>query len=149
MKIDIHAWESHFENLADDLVRMFREMQGRDFFRSHTERNWTPRVNVYETVGGFMVCAELPGMTPQEIDVEYGDGVLQLRGARAKPQPNENSDADKQPDAVGVHVMEIDWGPFHRSIRLGVDVDVDAIRASYRHGYLWIVLPCKQGASKA
>ena len=40
-----------------------------------------------------------------------------------------------------VHVMEIDWGRFHRSIAIPDDADASAIAASYRNGYLWVQLP--------
>jgi HSP20 family molecular chaperone IbpA len=37
--------------------------------------------------------------------------------------------------------MEIDYGRFTRQVVLGVDVDVEASKATYKRGVLMIVLP--------
>ncbi len=41
------------------------------------------------------------------------------------------------------HLMEIDHGPFLRSVEVPSSVDVEAINAKYRSGLLWILLPKK------
>ncbi len=45
--------------------------------------------------------------------------------------------------------LELDYGPFERTIHVAEDVDVEAATASYRNGLLTIVLPLatkRQGA---
>ena len=44
---------------------------------------------------------------------------------------------------VRAHHMEIDSGRFCREIDLPGNVDVEAIEATYRNGFLWIRLPKK------
>ena len=98
--------------------------------------SWRPPVNLYETDACFLVCVDLAGMDREAIDVSVRDNVLVVSGTREHPQP-------AWPNAgMSIHLMEIDQGPFCRSVEIPAEVDVPAIRASYTTaGYLWIELP--------
>jgi HSP20 family protein len=120
---------------------MLKEMHSRKVFQSQLSQAWHPRVNLYETESCFFVCAELAGVRREEIEVHLTDGVLQFRGARAKPRLPECPVGDPDRCHVSVHVMEIDSGEFERSVTLPTDVQVEQISAVYRDGYLWIILP--------
>ena len=154
MRTSVHAWGSGFDDLADHLWAMMDKMEGGRIFRSHSPRSWRPRLNIYETPDEYVVCVELAGMTREEIDVSAEGGVLHLRGVRQRPVIPErwarqgdsagaDAEANAPPDdaAVSVHLMEIDSGRFHRQVPIPPDAAVGEIGATYRHGYLWIVLP--------
>ena len=135
MQIGLQAWGSDFDRLSDELWAMMNEMEGRNYFRSHAPDAWCPRMNFYETAETFFVCIELAGMPREQIDVRADGGVLRIKGVRYKPNvPAEDPD-------VSVHLMEIDSGRFCRKVPIPPDVDTENIRAAYRDGYLWIVLP--------
>jgi HSP20 family molecular chaperone IbpA len=40
--------------------------------------------------------------------------------------------------------MEIDYGPFERTVQLPDEVDVNKVHAEQREGFLWIHLPLKK-----
>lgn len=141
MHVNVHAWGSNFDRLADQVRAMMDEMDGPKFFRSHAADTWRPRVNLYETRERFVVCVELAGMTAEKIDVRVDRGVLHVAGVRNKPLLPDG------PMDVGVHLMEIDSGRFHRKITLPEEVVVEKITAAYRQGYLWIDLPRSAGSS--
>ena len=133
--IRAQAWGSDFEKLADQLWAMMSEMEGPNYFRSHAPHSWRPHLNLYETPDGYAVCVELAGVPREAIDVHASEGVLHVCGVRPKPTLPDN------PQSVGVHLMEIDSGRFHRKIPIPSDVNADEIRATYCQGYLWVFLP--------
>ena len=139
--IGVSSWGSDFDRLTSDLRLMMDEMEGKHYFRSHAPDHWCPRLNVYETSEAYLVCVELAGMPREKIDVRADCGVLTIKGNR--PRPPIPSDSDD----VSVQLMEIDSGRFHRQISVPSDVDVDGIKATYRSGYLWIMMPRVRGAT--
>ena len=135
MRIQTHASESSFEDLARQVWTMISEVDGPKCFRSHGPHRWRPHLNLYETPDGYLICVELSGMEAEKIIVRAGDDMLHIIGDRPKPEVPGPS------DRVGVHLMEIDSGPFHRKVPVPRDVDTESISACYRQGYLWITLP--------
>ncbi|HEX7138076.1 MAG TPA: Hsp20 family protein, partial [Vicinamibacterales bacterium] len=43
---------------------------------------WTPPVDLYETAREFVLTAELPGLTRDQIEIVVEDGRVVIRGAR-------------------------------------------------------------------
>src|SRR5436309_12198445 len=43
---------------------------------------WTPPVDLYETANEFVLTAELPGLTRDQIDIQVEDSRVTIRGAR-------------------------------------------------------------------
>jgi HSP20 family protein len=77
------------------------------------------------------VHAELAGIDPDEIGLEIEGRELVIAGHR------------RPGDAEGrvYQQLEIDFGPFRRTIPLGADVIADEAKATYRDGILRIELP--------
>src|SRR3989442_785619 len=54
---------------------------------------WTPPVDLYETANEFVLTAELPGLTRDQIDIHAEDNRITIRGAprslpaRSRPWP--------------------------------------------------------------
>ncbi len=143
MQIDLQpgSGSGSFEEIGGHAWTMLSEMAGRECFGSHAPRSWRPRINLYETHDRFVVCVELAGMTPQQIELEPEGNALKIRGDRPKPTiPGQTGD-------VSVHLMEIDSGSFSRNIPLPSEADVDRISAVYRQGCLWVFLPRASQAS--
>src|SRR5439155_3484859 len=44
---------------------------------------WTPPVDLYETAGEFVLTAELPGLTRDQVEIHAEDSRIVIRGARA------------------------------------------------------------------
>jgi HSP20 family protein len=94
----------------------------------------TPRVDFSETEGEIHIAAELPGLDEKDIEVALDDGVLTIQGERKGER--EDEDAEK-----GYQRLETYRGRFHRAIRLGAEVDEEAVKAVYRAGVLTVILP--------
>lgn len=152
--MNVQAWGSGFDDLTDHLWAMMDKLEGGRIFRSHSPRTWRPRLNIYETPDEYVVCVELAGVPRGAIDVCAEGGILHVRGVRRRPlipvrggPQAEPTDAGHEPSdssgntGVSVRLMEIDSGRFHRKVPIPADAAVDEIGATYRHGYLWIVLP--------
>ena len=113
---------------------------GAGFYQYCPVDSWRPAVNLYESASSYFVCVDLAGMDRDAIDVTLNENVLVISGTREHPQPAERC------TGLSIHLMEIDQGPFCRSVEIPSEVDLSAIRASYTTaGYLWIELPKSDG----
>jgi HSP20 family protein len=92
---------------------------------------WSPAVDLVETPDRFVLSAELPGLTRDNITIEIQQSTLVLRGVR----PNTES-----PDAR-YHRVERGHGAFSRAFALPAPVDVKAISADFRDGVLTVAVP--------
>lgn len=98
---------------------------------------WKPAVNLYESADAYYVCVDLAGMCREEIDVSVKGGVLVIAGTREHPRPAWDDTGE-----LSIHLMEVDQGPFCRSVEIPSEVNVDSIRATYTTaGFLWVELP--------
>lgn len=93
-------------------------------------RAWRPPTDVYETDQDYVVVAEIAGMRGVELSVSFEQQVLSIRGRR--------------PDQGGgkaYHQMEISYGEFLVDVYIQGPVDHERIEATYRDGFLRVVLP--------
>jgi HSP20 family protein len=91
-----------------------------------------PAVDVREEADRFVVAADLPGVTPTDIEVTAEKGVLTLRGERK---------AEKRDQAAGYERLERVSGSFTRRFALPENVQADAIKARFTHGVLEVSIP--------
>ncbi|HEV2131423.1 MAG TPA: Hsp20/alpha crystallin family protein, partial [Longimicrobiaceae bacterium] len=93
--------------------------------------NWRPATDVFETADAYHVLMDLAGMHPEEIAIHFEGNTLTISGVRQDGTRGQRH----------YHVMEIQFGPFERTLRFPRPVDVDAIHTSYECGILEIYLP--------
>jgi HSP20 family protein len=93
---------------------------------------WHPAVNVYETADAVVVQAELAGVAPEEVTVQYESGRLLVWGQRREAITAE---------AQALHRLEIQAGPFAFQTRLPAAVDAEAANATLQAGILEVRLP--------
>jgi HSP20 family protein len=96
----------------------------------------TPRVDIFERDGAYMIEADVPGMTREDLHVSLEDGVLTIRGERQQ---------EKREERGRCHRLERSYGSFLRSFTLPGDSDASAISASCQDGQLRITVPRQQG----
>lgn len=113
--------------LQDRINRIFSESSG----RGETERTWAPVVDIMETESDLIVQAELPGMLMSDIEVEVTGESLVIRGER------------KVDDAAREEYIRVErpHGAFQRSFTIGVPVQPDKVKATYRDGVLEVTVP--------
>jgi HSP20 family protein len=113
----------------------------REFFfvRDAGQReHWVPLVDIYETEShDFVIKAELPDMTREDIEVTVENNTLTLRGAKKLP-------ADVKEEQF--RRVERSYGTFHRSFALPNTVDAGRVSAEYKNGVLTVKLPYREEA---
>ena len=97
--------------------------------------DWSPQIEVHERDGKFIVRADLPGLSKEDVKVDINDDVLTIRGER-KQEHEENRE--------GFYRSERSYGSFFRSIPLPEGVNAEEAQASFRDGVLEITMPAPQ-----
>jgi HSP20 family protein len=95
-------------------------------------RRWAPAMDLVESADHFVLRADLPGMSEEDIEIELEDGTLTVSGER-KAEHDEREE--------GFHRVERSFGAFSRSLTLPKGVDADAVSASFDRGVLEIRIP--------
>ena len=93
---------------------------------------WAPAVEISERKDAYLVSAELPGVSADEVEITFGDGLLTIQGERHTAR-----------DAAGerVHRSERYYGAFRRSITLPSHVQAGKIEATATDGVLQVLVP--------
>lgn len=94
-------------------------------------RGYRPQVDIYETEDQFVVVADVPGASDEDIELSLEQDVLSLHAKVTEPQ-FEGFESRWRGYGVG------DW---KRSFRLTEAVDRDGIDASVKDGVLRVTLP--------
>jgi len=120
--------------LEQQLTQMVKGASGFSVEQSHA--TWSPPVDIYETPTGFVLTAEVPGMSLAELDVKVVDDTLILRGAKRW---------ERDVQGENFHRLESAYGKFERTFKLSQEIDAERITAELRRGLLRIVLPKRGG----
>jgi HSP20 family protein len=103
-------------------------------------RAWVPAMDVAERGDAYIVQAELPGVSPEQVEVSFEQNVLTLRGT--KPA---GFDVGNEGE-LRVFAAERLHGSFERSVRLPEFVDGDRISATFDNGVLSVTVPKAEAA---
>ena len=95
--------------------------------------NWTPAADVRESQGELMLTFELPGISPENIEITADNGVLTVRGEKREER--------KEGDEGQYHLVERSYGSFTRSFQLPKNLDESKIEANFEHGVLTVRIP--------
>jgi HSP20 family protein len=134
-------------NPARDLMQMREEMDRlfNQFLRrgdgeeaTWAQGLWAPPVDIYETDDAFMLKAELPGFSKEDVNIEIHENRLIIRGERKR----ETEAKEEQ-----YHRLERAYGRFERAFWLPTTVDAEQIQATFKDGVLELRLP-KSAAAK-
>jgi HSP20 family protein len=119
-----------FDDLRNRMLRLFEQPFTLPLFRESV--GFVPAVEISETDGKILITAELPGLAPEDVDVELENNVLTLRGE--KKEEREETEKD-------TYVYERNYGSFQRSFSLPTTVQEDQVKAEFKNGILRITLP--------
>jgi HSP20 family protein len=99
---------------------------------------FTPLVDVHETEDEYVVKVDLPGVKPDDVNVEVNENVLSISGSRLAEETSH------------AQLVERPYGSFVRTLTLPQGVDSDSIKAGYHDGVLelWIPKPAEQKPKK-
>jgi HSP20 family protein len=103
---------------------------------------WVPALDAWETEHAFVVQLDLPGVSPEKVEISFERNTLSVHGSRGPTvQPSENGE-------MKIYFSERAAGTFTRSLRFPQYVEGDKITANFADGVLTITLP-KAEAAKA
>lgn len=121
--------------LQRELDRSFENPQGFDLGLSG--RGVFPPVNVLQDAeGSYVVRFEVPGVAPEDINIESQGRTLTLSGKREASAPPNGS----------FHRRERGAGQFSRSFQFPTDLDLGQAQASHKQGMLTIRIPKREEA---
>ena len=118
------------EEIKQVFDRFFNEAEGDA--SSVVTSQWVPRVDIKEEPNRFVILADLPGVDPNQIEVNMDKGILSIRGERHSEDRTEGERYSRVERAHGV---------FYRRFALPESADPDGIAATGRHGVLEITIP--------
>ncbi|HWP28165.1 MAG TPA: Hsp20/alpha crystallin family protein [Chloroflexota bacterium] len=116
----------------------------------------TPPVNMYETDSDLLVIVPLPGVNPNEIEVELVGTQLTIRTPSRRDIPHKDAGAHarhrghpagESGDTRRYYLHEFQIGPYERTVTLPYAVDAERVQTSYEHGLLALRFPRPAGAS--
>ena len=96
-----------------------------------------PALNVFEEGDQLTVEAQLPGIKPEDLDINVEQGVLTISGQTATEEERKERN---------YFVREHRTGRFNRSLRLPATYDSDACTAAFEHGVLQLRFPKSEAA---
>lgn len=126
--------QAAFSNFQDSVGRALERMWHAGVSTGPFDgQAWGPVIDVFERETDYLLFAEVPGVAGDEVEVTVNDGVLTIRGEKARP---EGVREGAQPVR-----SERRYGTFCRAIELPPGIDHEALGAECKHGTLTITIP--------
>jgi HSP20 family protein len=125
---------------GDPLLDLHREMNRLfdDVFRGSSSQGGSsslasmPRLDMHESDNELCVTADLPGVTPADVDLQIDRDVLTISGERK---------GENEQKQQNYHLMERSYGRFQRQVQLPFAPDPGQVRANFEHGVLTVRIP--------
>lgn len=100
-------------------------------FVNRTDNSWVPSMDIHEESEKFVITADLPGLTSDDIEIFVEHDRVTIKGERKLERRVEDKDFGR---------FERLEGSFQRSFKLPDNADLDQVSASNRDGVLEIVI---------
>ena len=118
------------EPFSGDLHRLFNTLfEDRN---AAVQQRWMPAMDLVEADDHFLLKADLPGLSEEDVAIEVRDNALTISGERK---------AEHERRERGWYRVERSFGRFSRSLSLPEGVDPDSISASFDRGVLSVTIP--------
>jgi HSP20 family protein len=129
---NITRWEPFrdFISMRKDMDRLMDE-----FFSAPrtTQSGWgLPMIDMYQTDDDVVVKATMPGLDPEDLDIQITGDTLTIRG---------DVEQEETKEGATYHIREHQYQRFSRSITLPVMVEADKADAQMKNGVLTLTLP--------
>ena len=123
-----------FGGLQGDMSRLFEDFWGDIELPTRSGQTGfaAPRIDVSESADGYRISAEMPGASEADIEVEVSDGVLSIKGEKAR---------ESEPEEARYHLRERSYDSYRREFRLPPTADAKKISAKFEDGLLNITVP--------
>jgi HSP20 family protein len=137
--LELTTWPRSAWSIFDELESLQESMNRAMRYERSAPSRWRgrhggsyPLLNVWKSDDGLIVEADMPGVHPEDVDVNVMGDQLTISGK-----------INTQPDAESVvaHRLERPHGEFSRSLKLPYRVDNGHVTAEFRNGILRVKLP--------
>ncbi len=98
--------------------------------RTQSGLTYTPRIDIWETSDELVLQADLPGVTPEDLDIQFENRELRIYGKVTARHAN-----------LQFLYGEYGIGDFYRTFTIGENVDSEKIAAELNNGVLTLHLP--------
>jgi HSP20 family protein len=125
----IGEFRNEMDRLFDRYLRRGSWMEPTGWFEDidGPKRDFIPSVDVAENDKQITICAEVPGMDPENVDISVSGNLLTIHGEKKECTEEKKDD---------FYHCERRFGSFTRSMELPVTADVDQIDAELVNGVL-------------
>jgi HSP20 family protein len=129
-------WEpaAELNSIQSEMNRLFNSLFDAPVRSSSGDPSprWIPAMDLVESEDHYVLHADLPGLSEQDINIELESGVLTISGERRSAHTQ---------DKNGYRRIERAYGSFSRSLTLPDGVNADAVEASFDKGVLEVRIP--------
>jgi HSP20 family protein len=128
---DLMAMQERMTRLLDEtLYRVWKE--------ERVQRGvWSPPVDILERRNELVLKLDVSEVNQEEVDIKVEENTLVIQGERK---------LIKEEDETFLQI-ERPYGAFYRAFSIPRTIDKERIKASYKDGVLWVVLPKRKEVS--
>jgi HSP20 family protein len=117
--------------------RLFNNLFDTPTVASAPVRRFAPATDLIESDTHYILRADLPGLSEDDVNIEVDGNVLSVSGERKSEHEHRGQ---------GYYRVERSYGSFRRSLRLPEGVDAGEIKANFDKGVLEITVPKPEAA---
>lgn len=127
-------WEPirELNTIQNEMNRLFNSFFDAPVPAGTMQRRWIPAMDLVEAEGEFVLRADLPGLSDEDVQLNVEDNVLTISGERK---------AEHEERKEGYYRVERASGKFSRSLTLPEGVDAEAVKANFTNGVLEVRIP--------
>ena len=100
---------------------------------AQSDTTYKPRFDIWETDDELVLLGDLPGVSPEDVDIRYENSELTICGK-----------VTSRHEQGTPRCSEYGVGNFHRSFTVSDTIDADKISAELKNGVLTLHLPKKE-----
>ena len=116
------------EPFSREVDRLFDRL----FDTPSAAQRWAPAMDLVEAEDHYLLKADLPGVSQEDVAIEVENGVLTLSGERK---------AEHERSERGFYRIERAFGRFQRQLTLPEGIDPGAVTADFDKGVLSVRIP--------
>ena len=135
MSRSLVPWKGRLPRFFGEFEREMENLMEQFFVNGNGAKGveaFAPRTTLAETDTEYQVEVDLPGIKPEDIQVEIRGNELWLAGERKQ---------EKEEKGKNYHHIEQEYGRFERVIPLAASVNDGKIKAQYQNGVLKVTVP--------
>ncbi|VAW57088.1 hypothetical protein MNBD_GAMMA07-32 [hydrothermal vent metagenome] len=118
-------------NIFDQLQHEIYHSRPNKNLNQRLKNNWAPAVDIKEEENQFVLIADIPGVNPEDIDIQIENKTLTIKGERNLSQTSEQENLTR---------IERKQGTFYRRFTLPEGISSNSINAKSSNGVLTVII---------